>query len=75
MRNLKQVNHLLDLNYDCIIDREKISLALKSIEELQDEMERVYKHYCESGDYIDEESISVIEGVYAMLEKTRKVIG
>ena len=58
--SLKHMNHILDLNYDTVIDKEKIERALKAMNELQDELISVHNHYITSDEYIDDECFETI---------------
>ena len=66
-KDLKHLNHMLDLNYDDILDNELIDNAIDSMKALADNIHSTYYIYKEEGNYIDEDAYELLNKTYQRL--------
>lgn len=78
-KDLKHLNHVLNLNYDTILDEEVINNALDSLKELMNNIHETYFIIKEEGHYIDDDAYNLMNRVYhdiqclsQMLDKNHK---
>lgn len=63
-KDLKHLNHVLNLNYDIILDEEIIYNTLESLKELENNIHETYFTIKEEGYYIDDDAYNLMSRIY-----------
>ena len=75
MMNLKELNHLLDLNYDDTLNDELLDTTRDNIRAVLKDIEQLCKIYVKEGNYIDRESFDSLQDAYNKLTDAEAAIG
>ena len=66
-KDLKDLNHMLNLNYDTILNDDLIDNARVAMLMLANHIEEVWNVYKEEGYYVDEDAYDLLNKTYAKL--------